>query len=102
MVLYALSHEKDLLTDLSEREWACLKTHLPASKLLGTIHAHSLRPIFHAIYYGLKSGCPRRLLGTSLPLVNARGWGEQPSGPIEQSKDLRALPSVRHTTDHTA
>jgi hypothetical protein len=37
--------------------------------------AHPLHEIFHAIFYVLNNGCPRRL-GTSLPLVNARGWGE--------------------------
>ena len=49
-------------TDLSGREWACLKTHLPASKLPGTMRAHSLREIFYAIFYVLKSSCPWRLL----------------------------------------
>ena len=59
-------------TDLYGREWICLKTHLPASKLPGTMLTHSLREILDTIFYVLKSTCPRRL-GTSLPLVNARG-----------------------------
>ena len=99
MVLYALSHEKDLLTDLSEREWACLKTHIPASMLLGTMRAHSLGEIFDAIFYDSKSGCPQRLRGTSLQLVNARSKGERPSGPIEQTKDLWDLTEPRRTPD---
>jgi hypothetical protein len=52
---------------------------LPASKLPCTIRAHSLREIFHAIFYVLKSGCPRRL-GTSPPLVNER-TGRAALGP---------------------
>src|SRR3712207_4523652 len=54
-------------TDLSDGEWACLKTHLPASKLPGTMRAHSLREIFDAIFYVLKSGCPWRLLPGDFP-----------------------------------
>jgi hypothetical protein len=63
--------------------------------------AHSLHEIFHAIFYVLNSGCPRRL-GSSLPLVNARGWGERPSGPIEESEHLLDSVWPRHTPDHTA
>jgi putative transposase len=54
-------------TDLSDREWACLKTHLPASKLPSTMRAHSLREIFDAIFYVLKSGCPWRMLPGDFP-----------------------------------
>ena len=53
-------------TNLSDREWACLKTHLPASKLPGTMRAHSLREIFDAIFV-LKNGCPWRLLPGDFP-----------------------------------
>jgi hypothetical protein len=63
--------------------------------------AHSLHEIFHAILYVLNSGSPRRL-GTSLPLDKARGWGEWPSGPREQSKDLWGSVSPRHTPDQAA
>jgi hypothetical protein len=68
----------------------------PASKLPGTRRAHSLREIFHAMFSVFNSGCPRRL-GTSLPLVNARDWGERPQGPIAESNDLRSLGGPRHT-----
>ena len=54
-------------TDLSDREWVCLKTHLPASKLASTMRAHSLCEIFDAIFYVLKSGCPWRLLPGDFP-----------------------------------
>ena len=54
-------------TDLSDEEWASLKTHLPASKLPGRLRAHSLRDIFDAIFYVLRSGCPWRMLPGDLP-----------------------------------
>jgi putative transposase len=54
-------------TDLSDEEWAHLKTHLPASKLPGRLRAHSLRDVFDAIFYVLRSGCPWRMLPGYLP-----------------------------------
>jgi putative transposase len=54
-------------TDLSDKEWACLKANLPASKLPGRLRTHSLRDIFDAIFYVLKSGCPWRLLPHDFP-----------------------------------
>src|ERR671933_331566 len=54
-------------TDLSDKEWACLKANLPASKPPGRLRAHSLRDIFDAIFYVLKSGCYWRLLPHDFP-----------------------------------
>jgi len=54
-------------TDLSDAEWACLKTHLSASKLPSRLRAHSLRDIFDAIFYVLRSGCPWRMLPGDFP-----------------------------------
>jgi putative transposase len=54
-------------TDLSDQEWACLKTHLPASKPLGRPRTHTLRDIFDGIFYILRSGCPWRLLPHDFP-----------------------------------
>lgn len=54
-------------TDLSDEEWTCLKTHLPASKLPGKLRAHPLREIFDAIFYVLKTGCQWRLLPGDFP-----------------------------------
>jgi putative transposase len=54
-------------TDLSDQEWACLKTHLPPSKQLGRLRTHTLRDIFDAIFYILRSGCPWRLLPHDFP-----------------------------------
>jgi putative transposase len=65
---YTLSYmRRTYPTDLSDKEWACLKANLPASKLPGRLRAHSLRDIFDAIFYGLKSGCPWRLLPHDFP-----------------------------------
>ncbi len=54
-------------TDLSDEEWAYLKIRLPASKLPSRLRAHSLRDIFDAIFYILRSGCPWRMLPGDLP-----------------------------------
>ena len=44
-----------------------MKANLPASKLPGRLRAHSLRDIFDAIFYILKSGCPWRLMPHDFP-----------------------------------
>ncbi len=58
---------KTYVTDLSDEEWARLRAYLPASKLLGRLRAHSLRDVFDAIFYVLRSGCPWRMLPGDLP-----------------------------------
>ncbi|MDP9488244.1 MAG: IS5 family transposase [Actinomycetota bacterium] len=37
---------KTYATDLSDEEWVCLKSHLPASKLPSKLRAHSLRDVY--------------------------------------------------------
>ncbi len=54
-------------TDLSDEEWAYLKIRLPASRLPGRLRAHSLRDVFDAIFYVLRSGCPWRFLPSDFP-----------------------------------
>ena len=54
-------------TDLSDTEWDRLKTHLPDAMLPGRLRAHSLRDIFDAIFYVLRSGCPWRMLPGDFP-----------------------------------
>lgn len=54
-------------TDLSENEWARLRSHLPALPKTIKTRAHSLREIFDAIFYVLKTGCPWRLLPGDFP-----------------------------------
>jgi putative transposase len=54
-------------TDLSDEEWACLKAQLPVLKVPSRPRTHSLRNIFDAIFYVLRSGCPWRLLPYDFP-----------------------------------
>jgi putative transposase len=60
-------------TDLSDAEWACLKTHLSASKLPSRLRAHSFLArclrLFDAIFFYvfLRSGCPWRMLPGDFP-----------------------------------
>jgi transposase len=59
--------KKNYATDLSDAEWIHLKTRLLALKLPGRLRAHSLRDIFDAIFYVLRSGCPWRMLPGDFP-----------------------------------
>ena len=59
--------KKTYPSDLSDEGWACLKSHLPASRLPGRLRAHSLRDVFDAIFYVLRSGCPWRFLPSDFP-----------------------------------
>jgi transposase len=54
-------------TDLSDAEWNCLQSYLPAPKADGRPRLHSLREILDAIFYVLKSGCAWRLLPNDFP-----------------------------------
>jgi putative transposase len=54
-------------SDLSDAEWSCLESHLPAPKLYGRPRLHSPREILDAILYVLKSGCAWRLLPHDFP-----------------------------------
>jgi transposase len=54
-------------SDLSDAEWSCLKTHLPAPEANGRPRLHSPREITDAIFYILKSGCAWRLLPHDFP-----------------------------------
>ncbi len=55
-------------TDLSDREWTRLQSYLPTPKAEGRPRTHSLRDVFDAIFYVLKSGCHWRLLPHDFPL----------------------------------
>ena len=54
-------------TDLSDAQWTRLRLCLPTPKAQGRPSTHSLREIFDAIFYVLKSGCPWRLLPHDSP-----------------------------------
>src|SRR5829696_4681198 len=67
MVLYALSHENDLLYRPLRQGMGLPED--PSSSLKATGHdaCYSLREIFKATFYVLKSGCPWRLLPGDFP-----------------------------------
>src|SRR4051812_25414385 len=54
-------------TDLSDAQWSCLRSYLPAPKAQGRPRTHSLRDVLDAIFYVLKSGCHWRLLPHDFP-----------------------------------
>jgi putative transposase len=54
-------------SDLSDAEWNCLESHLPAPKATGRPRLHSLREVLDSIFYVLKSGCAWRLLPHDFP-----------------------------------
>jgi putative transposase len=54
-------------SDLSDSEWSCLQSYLPAPEATGRPRLHSLREILDAIFYVLKSGCAWRLLPHDFP-----------------------------------
>ena len=54
-------------TDLSDKEWAYLRSHLPDMPKDVKMRVHALRDVFDAIFYVLKSGCPWRLLPGDFP-----------------------------------
>jgi putative transposase len=54
-------------TDLTDAEWMCLQSYVPAPKHRGRPRIHSTREILNAVFYVLKSGCPWRLLPRNFP-----------------------------------
>ena len=54
-------------TDLSDAEWSCLESYLPAPKADGRPRIYPLREILDAIFYIVRSGCAWRLLPHDFP-----------------------------------
>ena len=54
-------------TDLSDAEWSCLESHLPAPKATGRPRVYPPREILNAIFYVVRSGCSWRLLPHDFP-----------------------------------
>ena len=50
-----------------DAEWECLQRHLPPLSKRGRPPTHSLRTIFDAIFYILRTGCPWRYLPANFP-----------------------------------
>ena len=54
-------------SNLSDAEWETLQRHLPPLPKRGRPPIHSLRSIFDAIFYVLRTGCPWRYLPANFP-----------------------------------
>ena|SRR5688572_17906613 len=54
-------------SDLSDGEWAEIKSYLPAAKAGGRPRSVDLREIVNAILYVLRTGCSWRMLPHDLP-----------------------------------
>src|SRR5215469_11693411 len=54
-------------SNLSDAEWECLQRYLPPQSKRGRPPIHSLRSIFDAIFYVLRTGCPWRYLPANFP-----------------------------------
>src|SRR6478735_6618301 len=54
-------------SNLSDTEWACLQRRLPPQPKRGRPPTHSLRVIFDAIFYVLRTGCAWRYLPCNFP-----------------------------------
>src|SRR5438874_676928 len=54
-------------SNLSDAEWKCLQGYLPPQSKRGRPTIHSLRSIFDAIFYVLRTGCPWRYLPANFP-----------------------------------
>ncbi len=54
-------------SNLSDAEWEYLQRHLPPLPRRGRPPIHSLRTMFDAIFYVLRTGCPWRYLPANFP-----------------------------------
>ncbi|HEV8193082.1 MAG TPA: IS5 family transposase [Ktedonobacterales bacterium] len=54
-------------SDLSDAEWGSLQRFLPSRSPHGELRRHSLRSVFDAHFYLLRTGCPWRYLPSNFP-----------------------------------
>jgi len=54
-------------SDLSDAEWSCLESYLPAPKDNGRPKMHTTREILNAVFYIVRGGCAWRLLPHDFP-----------------------------------
>jgi putative transposase len=67
--------KRNYATDLSDAEWECLESHIPAPRCRGRPKTHATREILNAIFfYVLKSGCAWRLLPRDFPPWETVYW----------------------------
>jgi Putative transposase of IS4/5 family (DUF4096) len=58
--------KRSYVTDLTDAERECLELHIPPPNKRGRPRVHTTREILNAIFYVLKSGCPWRLVETTV------------------------------------
>ncbi len=54
-------------SNLSDAEWDCLQRFLPPRSPRSRLRRHSLRSVFDALFYLLRTGCPWRYLPSNSP-----------------------------------
>ena len=54
-------------SSLTDAEWSCLQQFLPPRSPQGRLRRHSLRIVFDALFYLLRTGCPWRYLPSNFP-----------------------------------
>ena len=54
-------------TDLTDRQWECIKNHIPPAKRGGRPRTLEMRSVINAILYIVVSGCQWRMLPRSYP-----------------------------------
>jgi transposase len=54
-------------SSLSDAEWDCLQRFLPPRSPQGKLRRHTLRSVFDALFYLVRTGCPWRYLPSSFP-----------------------------------
>jgi putative transposase len=60
-------NKKTYPSDLTDREWKCIKRHIPPAKPGGRPRSTSMRQICNAIFYVARTGCAWRYLPDSFP-----------------------------------
>ena len=60
-------------TDLTDRQWNCIKDLIPAAKPGGRPRSLEMRQVLNAILYVVVSGCQWRTLPSASPMNQLRG-----------------------------
>ena len=102
-------------SSLTDAEWSCLQQFLPPRSPQARLRRHSLRSVFEALFYLLRTGCPWRYLPSNFPhetprILQRRGAnqgsgevshpepGESSMKTIERARPLACLPPGAVTT----
>src|SRR5260370_36348172 len=54
-------------SNLSDAEWDCIQRYLPPRSPRSRLRRHSLRSVFDALFYLLRTGCPWQYLPSNFP-----------------------------------